>query len=441
MTPTELRELEENIKAKRDALQAIVTPPEGAEPVDNPAESMKALGAEIKDLVNKRKAAAEEAKAKELLNWLDDVDPAQRKAIEEAEEKPDADEGKSLGERFVESDAFKSYRYGDAGREFVASMALARARAGGGGDTPQEKAIKALLSTTAGFESVALRLPNIVGPIHRPRQFLDRVRQVPVGPHDTFEWMEQTVRTDPAAFGSTAEGAIYREAAAQWTKRTATAVLVTAWIPITEIQLQDVPFVQDAVNSQLPTQLGEIIDHQIINGPAATMTDRIIGLRSLTNRTQRTKQGDESMYNVIAQAMGDVWISGRATPSHILIHTLDYLDMMLEQTRDGNYLFGMLNQMGQSPWGVEVVQYDAVPRGTYIVGDFDRYYMLRDRQQMRTRMAPRWAVTGSTPADDGTNPNDLQNGLTAPTGQVMIYSDVRVQSQWLRPQAFVEITS
>ena len=439
MTPTELRELEENIKAKRDALQAIVSPPEGAEPVENPTETMKAIGDELRDLVGKRKAAAEETKAKELLDWLDDVDPAQRKAIEEAGDAETVDAGKSLGERFTDSDVFKSYKYGDVGRDYVMDMALARARAGGGAETPEEKAVKALLRTAAGFEREQLRLPNIVGPIHRPRQFLDRVRQVAVGPHDNFEWMEQTVRTDPASFGSTAEGAIYREAAAQWTKRTAAAVLLTAWIPITEIQLQDVPFVQDAVNSQLPTQLGEIIDHQIINGPGGT--DRIIGLTSLSTRTQRTKQGDESVYNVIAQAMGDVWITGRATPSHILMHTLDYLDMMLEQTRDGNYLFGMLNQMGQSPWGVEVVQYDAITRGTYIVGDFDRYYMLRDRQQMRTRMAPRWAVTGSTPADDGTNPNALENGLTAPTGQVMIYSDVRVQSQWLRPQAFVHVTS
>ena len=440
MTPTELRELEEQIKAKRDALQAVVTPPEGAEPVEHPAEAMKALGDEIRDLVGKRKAAAEEAKAKDLLSWLDDVDPAQRKAIEDAAEQDGANAAKSIGERFTESDAFKQYHYGGVSTDMVFDISLSNARAGNmGGDTPQEKAIKALLSTTAGFESIALRLPNIVGPIYRPRQFLDMVRQVPLAANDTFEWMEQTVRTDPATWGSTAEGAVYREAAAQWTKRSASAVLVTAWIPVTEIQLQDVPFVQDAVNSQLPMQLGEIIDHQIINGPGGT--DRIIGLTAQTNRTQRTKGADESTYNVIAQAMGDVWITGRAMPSHILIHTLDYLDMMLEQTRDGNYLFGMLNQMGQSPWGVEVVKYDAVPRGTYIVGDFDRYYMLRDRQQMRTRMAPRWAVTGSTPADDGTNPNALENGLTAPTGQVMIYSDCRVQSQWLRPQAFTHITS
>ena len=238
--------------------------------------------------------------------------------------------------------------------------------------------------------------------------------------------MEQTTRTVPPSSGNTAEGGQYREVAIVFTERTADIIKKTANLPATEEQLADVPFVQDIVTSQLPAMLGEQIDSDIVNGAGTTGT--MIGVTSLSTRLTRTKAADENLYTAIALAMGDVWVSGRATPDMILIHTLDYLEMMLEQTREGNYLFGMLGQMGQSPWGPQVVQCDFLARGTYIVGDFGMYHVLRDRQDFRTRVAPRWATPG--PA-----------GHTDPTGMVNIYSDVRAQNTFLRPQAFCHVTS
>ena len=177
------------------------------------------------------------------------------------------------------------------------------------------------------------------------------------------------------------------------------------------------------VSAQLPAMLGELIDEDVIEGSGAA--GNLIGLQNLSNRQTRTKEADESVYAAIVRGIGDVQVTGRATPDLILMHTLDWYEMILEQGRDGNYIFGMLAQQGQSPWGLPVVQCDFLTRGTYIVGDFARYMMLRDRHDMRTRIAPRYDSSGSQ---------------TAPTGQVMIFSDVRLQAQWLRPQAFVHIT-
>jgi len=443
MTPQALKDLEANIKAKTDELQALVHPADDAEPMElaDRETALTALTAEVKALHEQRRVAAIESKADDMLKLMREVDPAERTKTEDADDgvkrERDLAELKSVGEQFTDADAFKAYRYGDVMADVITDASLASLTAQM--DTPEAKAVKALLQTSAGFEPMRLRLPNVVGAIYRPQQFIDRVRQVPVGPNETFEWFEQTTRTAPATFGSTAEGAVYQETAFQWAKRTAQVVQVTGWVPITEIQLADVPMVQDAVNSQLPMMLAEQIDHQIIHGPGGT--DRIIGLTSLTNRQTRTKAADENLYDTIAKAMGDIWVDGRAMPDMILLHTLDYLDMMLEQTREGNYLFGMLNQMGQSPWGPTVVRYDALDRGTFIVGDFARYYILRDRQQLRTRIAPRWAVSVSVDDTGGSAGARPGTGLTAPTGQVMIFSDVRVQSQWLRPQAFVHVTS
>lgn len=438
---TALKELQAEIKTKTEALQAAIkeaqNPPEGVTP--KTADEIKSMTAELKELHETRLTKAEATKAADLLKWLGQVDPADRDPLvtdpDPTKSKPDPTAGKDVGELFTGRDAFKKYEFGTVMPDLALTRSIRELRFGADPVHPAEKAIKALFQTSAGFEPESVRLPTIVGAIHRPIQLLDRVRQVPTT-QEPVKWMEQTVRTPPGSRGNTAEGGRYREVAVQFMQRTADIIKKTAVLPATEEQFADVPFIQDIVTTQLPAMLGELIDEDIVNGAGTTGT--MIGVRSLTNRLTRTRADDENMYSAIALAMGDVWVSGRATPDMILIHTLDYLGMMLEQTRDGNYLFGMLNMQGQSPWGPPVVQCDFLPRGTYIVGDFGMYHVLRDRQDFRTRVAPRWSVEVTT--DPTETSNQTNEGYTHPTGMVNIFSDVRAQNTWLRPQAFCEVS-
>ena len=421
---TALKELQNEIKTKTEALQTAIKPAEGEEPKD--AETIKSMTAELKVLHGKRKGMAETMKAQEFLTWMGEVDPDDKPALSTQDPRKSEDAFKSIGELFTERNEFKNYQFGGLLPDLALHRSLSDIRRGKVDSKMMvQEAMKTLFQTSAGFAPESIRLPTIVGAIHRPIQLLDRVRQVPTT-QEQVKWMEQTTRTVPPSSGATAEGGQYQEVAIAFTERTADIVKKTANLPATEEQLADVPFVQDIVTSQLPAMLGEQIDSDIVNGSGAA--NHMIGVTSLSNRLTRTKAADENLYTTIALAMGDVWVSGRATPDMILIHTLDYLEMMLEQTREGNYLFGMLGQMGQSPWGPQVVQCDFLTRGTYIVGDFGMYHVLRDRQDFRTRVAPRWATQAAA-------------GHTDPTGMVNIYSDVRAQNTYLRPQAFCHVTS
>ena len=425
--------LEVEIKEKQDALKALISPADGVEVT---AEQVTAATKELKDLHEKRRTEAVTAKAKELLSWLDEIPDDNRPPIS-SQEGGDKDEnaGKSAGEIFTETDAFKDYNYGGVSPEVKIARSLEEVRFGPSTKASRlEAAVKALFQTTAGFAPESVRGPEIVGIIHRPVQLLDRLRQVPTT-QESVKWMEQNLRTPPASRGNTAEGARYQEVALTYVERSADIIKKTAWIPVTEEQLADVPGIQDMVSAQLPAMLGEIIDEDVISGAGTTGT--LIGLTSLGTRQTRTKEVDESVYATIVRGIGDVQVGGRATPDLILMHTLDWYEMILEQGRDGNYIFGMLAQQGQSPWGIPVVNCDFLTRGQYVVGDFARYMMLRDRQDMRTRIAPRYDVSITLDAAPGGDTYDAQ---TAPTGQVMIFSDVRLQAQWLRPQAFVHIS-
>ena len=425
-TETQTKELQEEIRTKTARLQSLVEPPDGFDMPDNPLDEIKSLSGEIRTLHNKRQTHAETAKAKELLDWMNEVDPNDKlPEASKTDAKDDAVGTKSAGELFTESPYFKNYAWGSAMPEVV-----------------MDRPLKALFQTSAGFEPESTRIPTIVGYIHRPIQLLDRIRQIPTS-MPSILWMEQTIRTHPGSRGATAEGAPYREAAVQWAERSADIVKKTAFIPVTEEQFADVPFIQDIVTAQLPAMLGEIIDEDLVNGSAAA--GQLIGLTSLTTARYgtgsgtaqtRTKDAGESFYAGIVRMIADIEINGRAMADMIIMHSQDYYEFMLTQDANLQYMFGLLGQSNQSPWGPPIVKMDAVPRGTVIVGDFARYMIIRDRQSYRTRVAPRWAVTGSVPADDGTNPNDLMNGLTVPTGQMNIFSDVRLQVTHLRPQAF-----
>lgn len=414
---TQMTEANEKLQHVRGELEAMLAEPEEGQERPS-AEEVAAKSAEVRDAYEARKSLAEAEKGHELLSWLKDVDPKDRP---ETPADPTPVAQKSIGEMFTESEAFTSYRMGSVSQDFALKRSL-----------------KALFQTTAGFEQETLRIPNLVVPaIHRPQQLIDRVRQIPTM-YDTVKWMEQTVRTLPGSRGATAEGAPYQEAAMQYVQRSVDVVKKTAFIPATEEQLADVPMVQDMISTTLPTMLGELVDDDLINGPGTA--NNLRGVRNLANRLELAKAADESRYAALVRALGQLSVNGRCMPDLIIMHTLDWHDFVLSQSADGMYLFGLLREQGQSPWGLPVVWHDGVPRGTVIIGDFARYFFLRDRQDYRTRIAPRWHVPVTVEGTSDASMSHPGAGLTVPTGQVNIYSDVRCAACWTRPQAFAEIT-
>jgi len=428
--PDALTDLNEQIKAKKGELQAAVER-KGDDGAANPdTEAAETLTREIKDLYAKRAGAAEDAKAKqvdsdarELLSFLNEIDPSERERIKsELESERDTQSVKAIGQQFIDSDAYKTHRE----RGFT-----------GVGDAVEMKAtLKALFSSTAGWTQDVPRIPRVQPIFYRPVQLLDRIRQMPT-PTESVEWMEQTTRTRPPNQGGTAEGAIYQEAAFGFTVRTSRVKIKTAWVPITEVIAADEPQIIDIIQSQLPTMLGEHVDDDLINGDGGT--NEMIGLLSLTGRRIRNKGQDESFYEGVGRLLEEVEVNsyGMAMVDTIIMHPSDYYSFMFTQDANLQYMFGLLGQQDTSPWGPTVVKAHTCPRGTIIVGDLARYMYIRDRQSIRTRIAPRWAVTGYVRTDDaGAMQDPLVNGLTAPTGQMMIYSDLRAEAVHLMQGAF-----
>ena len=108
---TALKELQDEIKTKTEALQTAIKPAEGVEPKD--AETIKSMTAELKALHGKRKGIAETVKAQEFLTWMGEVDPDDKPALSTKDPRKSEDAFKSVGELFTEREEFKNYQFGD----------------------------------------------------------------------------------------------------------------------------------------------------------------------------------------------------------------------------------------------------------------------------------------------------------------------------------------
>ena len=117
--------LEEQIKVKQTELRALVeNPPENGKHGEH-TDKLKSVQTELTDLHGQRKNEAEAAKAKQMLSFLGEVDPAERLPTEtEEERKNDETAGKTVGEIFTESDAFKDYSYGGVSQDVKVERSL-----------------------------------------------------------------------------------------------------------------------------------------------------------------------------------------------------------------------------------------------------------------------------------------------------------------------------
>src|SRR3546814_13262404 len=114
-----------------------------------------------------------------------------------------------------------------------------------GGSTIGEKA---LMMTTAGYAPETVRLPGFVEHTSRPIQLIDILPTSRTG-RGAVSYMEETTRAHAAA--EIAEGGAYPEAEFAFTARNMPVRKVGDSLPVTDEQLEDVPFLGSYINGRV----------------------------------------------------------------------------------------------------------------------------------------------------------------------------------------------
>jgi HK97 family phage major capsid protein len=320
-------------------------------------EEIRKLDAELNDLfmqIKAEKDGADELAAIKRRN--DQFDAVDRPPIHPTDpnRKAHRDEpAKSLGQLFVESDAYKMR---PAGMGYGPQSVL---------DVGPAEIGAAIFKRTAGWAAESLRTGTVVPFATRPIQVTD-LFSTAVTDSALVVYMEETTFTNAAA--ERAEGAVYAESAFALTQRTQSVETVGTAVPVTDEQLADVAQARSYLDGRVEFAVRQRLDSQLCNGTG--VTPLILGILNATNLQTQAKGADPTP-DAIYKAMQKVRVTGRAFPSALIIHPDDWTDIRLLRTADGIYIWGAPYDPGPDMiWGIQVAQCDAIAVNTAIVGDF-----------------------------------------------------------------------
>lgn len=363
-------------------------------------EAIRALNAEIDEAaaeVEKNKGIA--AAAQRARTWGEGrengAESGDRKA---GRERGDDGSRKSVGEMFVESQAFKGLQ-GRNGPVAHLKMDL-----------------KALFDTISAGTPETTRGPRIVDFVTRPIQMIDIIPQTTTS-QTAVTYMEETTYVNNAA--EIPEGGPYPESALGLEEKSSPVRKVGTWIPATDETFEDEPRARTYVNNRLPFMVRQRLDSQLIVGSGTGTNLR--GILNTANIQTQAKGGDPTP-DAVYKAMTKVRVNGLAIPGATLWHPNDWQEVRLLRTTDGIYIWGNPSEAGpERIWGLPVVQVFGMTEGTAVVGDFQNFSELAVKRGIDVQIS-----------------NSHEDFFT--NGKLAIRADIRAAFIIYRPAAFATVT-
>jgi len=359
------KELLEKLNALRAELSEIFT--KAATKVDGqdqykltPAqlEDVKARNAEIDDLARQVEEgqAVDEIFQKNQKAMRESMRPATQLPLagDPTKSGQHAKQTKSLGQLFVESEAYKERK---SAKNIEVHL-----------DDFDYLEQKTLMETTAGFAPETLRTGRVVEYAHRRPMISDLIPQTPTE-QAAAVYMEETTFTNNAA--TRAEGGQAGEGALVYTERSDAIREIATWLPVTEIQVEDVPVVASLINNRLLTMLDLTEEVQLLTGDgnSPNLTGFLV-----KSGVQSQAKGADPTPDAIYKAMTLVRHTGFAEPSAVVFHPNDWQDVRLLRTTDGIYIWGSPAEAGpERIWGLPAVITTAETENTALLGDYQLY--------------------------------------------------------------------
>ncbi len=374
MTET-LKQLREKLDAKRAQLKAVFTETKtdaGSGEVTYHFELAKAdwLGAEtlaLKGIAKSMRVIELVASANAELNKLQDRVAKQEEAegAAKAMAKRDAEpvnrpghpetkqkgEQKSFGELVTEHPIYKKWQEGSNEGKIELDIGMGE--------------LKTLFQTSAGWAPESTRTGVVVPGVTRPLQVTDIIPTGRTG-MAAIVYMEETTRTHAAA--EKAEGTAFAESTFVLTEKTSTVRKITDSVPVTDEQLEDVAMVQSYLEGRLNFGIQQRLDGQIVAGDGvAPNLEGILNVSGIQTLANTGEPVPDTIFNMMKQ----IRVTGRAIPTHVLLHPNDWAPIRLLRTADGLYIWGNPSEQGpERIWGLPVVQNESLTESTGLVGSF-----------------------------------------------------------------------
>jgi len=264
--------------------------------------------------------------------------------------------GKSLGERFVESEEFKNIPAKAPGHAMELNLDAIYGKGLG---------FKTLLDTAASWSIQNIRLPQVITP---GAQVPTVASLMPEGrtSGSAIAYMEETTTTNSAA--ETAESGVKPESAMAFTEKTSVVRKIATSLPVTDEALEDIPFIESYIDTRLRffVQLREDSELLVGSGTAPNLRG-FLNVSGINTQARGTDASQDAIFKGAIAAQVASYFPSDA----VVLHPNNWQTIRLMTTADGIYLFGPPSQAGASTlWGLNTVVTTAMTANTALVGAF-----------------------------------------------------------------------
>lgn len=349
---------------------------------------LTALGKEVEELADVEAIAAKTKAEEAAIEKRRGQFPAGKKETDDQGEGAPPVMTKSVGQLFVESDAFKAYdrtQHKGPSAEIDLDASFGESVAEGGLVKAMDAwSTKTTLDTATGYAPQAVRIPLIL----TPGEMASRIAALmPSGTtsQNAIPYMEETTTTNAAA--AVTEGNAKPESALAFTEKTSAVRKLATFLPVTDELFDDVPAMRSYVENRLRTFLAQTEDNQLLNGNGTPPN-----LRGILNVVgiQTQAKGADPTPDAVYKAMTKIAVGAFLDADAYVTHHNDWQEVRLLRTADGIYIWGSPSEAGpERIWGLNVTKTTRIAEGTGLVGAF------RESAQIFRRSEVAFAVSDS----------------------------------------------
>jgi HK97 family phage major capsid protein len=320
---------------------------------------------DMSDLVDKIKEAEKiEKEQKELETEIEKGNAVEPMAIHG--EVKEEEEFKTLGQRFLETDAYKGFV--ENGQKGISSDVKF---------DPRYEFKTTVTETT--WPPAVVRASRIEESAQRDPYIVPSLIDTITTDQYQYKYLEETTYTNSA--GTIAEGGAYAESALAFTERTENIRKVGAFIPVTDELLADVSASQGYIDSRLRFMVRQAISDQILDGAGTgSALTGILNKSGINTFNYSSFSGNLKRIGQVLEAITEIQKDAFLNPDAILIQPADWYQLVTEVnavTTSGslNPLFVGAGNFGDAVtprlWGIPVYPTTEIDTsGTALVGVF-----------------------------------------------------------------------
>lgn len=360
-----IKDLALSLESKRNEMKAHLDSLKGRVPTSDELGELEKREAELAEIKGKYDAAKRvEDLSAENDEGLSSLRRVGRLPIATTDETASA--VKTIGQMFVESDAYKHYRDGKV--EAKSSI-----------DVDSGKFLKTVFSSGAGFAPFVERSGVVAYSAVRNPSLLDVLPTISTDQNAYKFMLESTFTNNAAEKAESVEGTLttFGESALAFTETTAAIKMIGTFLPVSEEQLEDVPGIQGLLDNRLGLMLRLRLESEVVAGSGTGAN--LQGIQNMSG-VQAQALSTDTILDAVFKAITKVRANAFCEPSAVLIHPTDWQTITLAKDTVGQYLHHASAIGGpMTLWGVPVIPSTAMTAGTALVLDASQFAIVMRR--------------------------------------------------------------